>query len=146
FWSLELEVTPATLIPRPETDLLVERALAHLPPDRESRVSDLGTGSGAVALAIARERPRARVYATDRSAEALAVAARNAARLGVANVEFRQGDWFDPLDGLRFDVIVSNPPYVAAGDPHLREGDLRFEPAEALVAGADGLEAIRRIA
>lgn len=146
FWALELEVTPATLIPRPETELLVERALQHLAPGREALVADLATGSGAVALAVAHERPRVRVVATDRSASALAVARRNAARLGIANVEFREGDWFAPLETLRFDLIVSNPPYVALGDPHLGEGDLRFEPVDALVAGPDGLEAIRHIA
>ncbi|MCE5232866.1 MAG: peptide chain release factor N(5)-glutamine methyltransferase [Mizugakiibacter sp.] len=146
FWSLELEVTPATLIPRPETELLVELALARLPADAETRVADLGTGSGAVALAIARERPRARVLATDASAEALAVARRNAQRLGIANVAFAQGDWCAALGDARdLDLIVANPPYIAAGDPHLDEGDLRFEPATALASGADGLDAIRII-
>ncbi|GAP66110.1 (protein release factor)-glutamineN5-methyltransferase [Mizugakiibacter sediminis] len=146
FWSLELEVTPATLIPRAETERLVELALARLPADAAARVADLGTGSGAIALAIARERPRARVVATDASAEALAVARRNAARLGLGNVVFAQGDWCAALGEARdFDLIVSNPPYIAAGDPHLGEGDLRFEPAAALASGADGLDAIRRI-
>lgn len=146
FWSLALEVTPATLIPRPETELLVEQALRRIAPDADALIADLGTGSGAVALAIARERPRARIVATDRSPAALAVARRNAARLGIANVEFREGEWFAPLVELRFDLVVGNPPYVALGDPHLAHGDLRFEPVEALVAGPDGLEAIRRIA
>lgn len=146
FWSLELEVTPATLIPRPETELLVELALARLPADAKTRVADLGTGSGAIALAIARERPRADVLATDASAEALAVARRNAQRLGSANVAFAQGDWCNALRGARdFDLIVSNPPYIAAGDPHLGEGDLRFEPATALASGLDGLDAIRTL-
>ena len=146
FWSLEIEVSPATLIPRPETELLVERALARLPLDGVAGVVDLGTGSGAIALAIAYERPQLQVVATERSAAALAVARANAERLGLTNVELHQGDWFAPLAGRRFDVIVSNPPYVRADDPHLSQGDVRFEPREALVAGADGLEAIRQIA
>jgi len=145
FWSLDLEVTAATLIPRPETELLVERALVLIGDGAGTRVADLGTGSGAIALAIASERPAAGVVATDRCEAALAVAARNAARLGIRNVSFRQGDWYGPLAGEVFDVIVSNPPYVRAGDPHLREGDPRFEPETALVGGADGLEAIREI-
>lgn len=145
FWSLDLEVTPATLIPRPETELLVELALQRLPPDAACRVADLGTGSGAIALAIASERPHAHVVATDASAEALAVAQRNAQRHAIGNVAFVHGDWLAPLAGQRFDLIVSNPPYVEAADPHLAQGDLRFEPAAALVSGADGLDAIRRI-
>lgn len=145
FWSLELEVTPATLIPRPETELLVELALERLTLTASSRVADLGTGSGAIALAIARERPRARVVATDASAAALAVARRNAERLGIANIAFTQGDWLAPLADHRFDVILSNPPYIEADDPHLAQGDLRFEPASALASGLDGLDDIRRI-
>jgi release factor glutamine methyltransferase len=143
FWRFELAVTPATLIPRPETELLVELALARLPAERALRVADLGTGSGAIALALAFERPRAQVVATDASPDALAVARGNAAALGLANVAFRQGDWFAPLAGERFDLVASNPPYIAAGDPHLAE--LRFEPAAALASGADGLDAIRAI-
>jgi len=146
FWTLTLRVTPATLIPRPETELLVERALQLIPPDAPWRVADLGTGSGAVALAIASERPACRIVATDRSAAALAVAADNGARLGIGNVEFRHGSWLEPLAGESFDMIVSNPPYVAERDPHLSRGDLRFEPVAALAAGADGLDAIRAIA
>ncbi|KZC43903.1 UNVERIFIED_ORG: protein-(glutamine-N5) methyltransferase, release factor-specific, partial [Rhodanobacter sp. FW104-R5] len=145
FWSLDLEVTPATLIPRPETELLVELALQRLPPDAACRVADLGTGSGAIALAIASERPHAHVVATDASAEALAVAQRNAQRHAIGNVAFVHGDWLAPLAGQRFDLIVSNPPYIEAADPHLAQGDLRFEPAAALASGADGLDAIRRI-
>lgn len=145
FWSLDLEVTPATLIPRPETELLVEQALQRLPVDSACDVADLGTGSGAIALAIARERPGARMVATDASADALVVAQRNAQRHGIANVVFMQGDWLAPLAGRRFEVIVSNPPYIEAADPHLGQGDLRFEPAGALAAGADGLDDIRRI-
>lgn len=143
FWSLGLEVTPATLIPRPETELLVERVLELMPFGASTRVADLGTGSGAIAIAIASERPSAAVVATDRCEAALAVAVRNAARLGVRNVTFRRGDWFEPLAGGSVDVIVSNPPYVVAGDPRLEEGDLRFEPPSALVGGRTGLEAIR---
>ena len=145
FWTLDLEVSPATLIPRPETELLVELALARIPPDAAARIADLGTGSGAIALAIARERPRARVIATDASDAALAVARRNGLRNRVANVEFREGDWLAPLAGERFGLIASNPPYIAEGDPHLGEGDLRFEPPTALSSGSDGLVAIRRI-
>lgn len=145
FWSLDLEVTPATLIPRPETELLVEQALQRLPVDSACDVADLGTGSGAIALAIARERPGARMVATDASADALVVAQRNAQRHGITNVVFMQGDWLAPLAGRRFEVIVSNPPYIEAADPHLGQGDLRFEPAGALAAGADGLDDIRRI-
>jgi release factor glutamine methyltransferase len=145
FWSFDLTVTPATLIPRPETELLVELALARLPTDRPLRVADLGTGSGAIALALAHERPRAQVVACDASAQALGVASANARMLRLANVTFREGDWFVPFAGERFDLVASNPPYIALDDPHLAEGDLRFEPASALSSGADGLDAIRRI-
>ncbi len=145
FWTLDLEVTPDTLVPRPETELLVELALSRLAPDRPWRIADLGTGSGAIALAIARERPHACVIATDTSTAALEVAGRNAARHGIVNVEFRHGDWFAPLAGERFDFIASNPPYIADGDPHLSDGDLRFEPDAALSSGVDGLDAIRTI-
>jgi release factor glutamine methyltransferase len=146
FWSLALNVTPAVLIPRPETELLVECALARIPRDADSAVADLGTGSGAIALAIAHERPHCRVIATDTSPAALAVARDNAHHLGIGNVEFRLGDWLAPLGGKQFDIIVSNPPYVRADDPHLQEGDPRFEPKAALVGGLDGLDAIRHIA
>lgn len=145
FWTLELEVTPATLIPRPETELLVELALRRLPEDQPLRVVDLGTGSGAIALAIAHERPRMQVTATDASGDALTVAQRNAERFGIANIRFKQGDWLAPLTGQRFALIVSNPPYIEAGDPHLGQGDLRFEPVAALASGHDGLDAIRHI-
>ncbi|MBL8251831.1 MAG: peptide chain release factor N(5)-glutamine methyltransferase [Candidatus Competibacter sp.] len=145
FWSLELAVTPDTLIPRPETELLVELALARLPAEGPVAVADLGTGSGAIALALAVERPLARIVATDLSPSALVIARANAGRLGVANVEFRQGDWCAPLSGERFQLIASNPPYVAMADPRWRSGELRFEPAEALVAGDDGLDALRAI-
>jgi release factor glutamine methyltransferase len=145
FWSLDLEVTSATLIPRPETELLVELALERLPVDKTCTVVDLGTGTGAVALSIARERPLAQVIATDASADALAVAQRNAERHGIKNVSFAHGDWFAPVGEQCFDVIVSNPPYIESHDPHLNQGDLRFEPLSALASGADGLDDIRRI-
>jgi release factor glutamine methyltransferase len=146
FWSMELDVTPATLIPRPETELLVEKALECIPRGAEWAIADLGTGSGAVALAIAKERPHCRVVATDSSPAALDVARSNAKKFVLTNIEFREGDWFAALAGDTFDMIVSNPPYIRANDPHLKQGDLRFEPATALVSGADGLDAIRHIA
>jgi release factor glutamine methyltransferase len=145
FWGFDLAVTPATLIPRPETELLVELALARLPA-KDARVVDLGTGSGAIALAIARERPDAVVLATDASVDALTVARANAKALGLTHVRFARGDWYAPLDHARFDVIASNPPYIEDADPHLAQGDLRFEPASALSSGADGLDAIRILA
>lgn len=144
FWTLDLAVTPDTLIPRPETELLVEQALERLPTGAALRVADLGTGSGAIALALASERPALRVVATDRSAAALAVARTNAEGIGLERrVEFRQGDWFAPLAGERFDLLASNPPYIARDDPHLGRGDLRYEPPGALASGVDGLDAIR---
>jgi len=146
FWSLPLRVTADVLIPRPETELLVERALAHIPADATCPIADLGTGSGAIAIAIARERPNCRVVATDSSAAALDVARDNIRRNGAANVTLREGAWCEALGEERFDLIVSNPPYVCEADRHLEEGDVRFEPRAALVAGADGLDAIRAIA
>ncbi len=146
FHALEFAVSPAVLIPRPETELLVELALARMPVEAELDVVDLGTGSGAIALAIAAARPRARVLATDASVMALAVARANAARLGSPNVAFAQGSWWAPLAGRRFDLVVSNPPYIADDDPHLEAGDLRFEPRTALAAGSDGLDDLRVIA
>lgn len=145
FWSRRFHVTPATLIPRPETELLIELALARLPCDVPLRIADLGTGSGAIAVTLALERPRCDVIATDLSAAALAVAGDNARRLGAANIELRAGDWCAALAEERLDLIVSNPPYIAAGDPHLRQGDLPHEPVTALTPGASGLEAIERI-
>jgi release factor glutamine methyltransferase len=145
FWSLPLSVTADVLIPRPETERLVETALAFIPDDAAWRVADLGTGSGAVALAIATERPRCEVHASESSPCALQVAERNVAAIAPGRVSLHLGSWLEPLPG-RFHVIVSNPPYVAAGDPHLAEGDCRFEPREALTPGADGMAAIRRIA
>ncbi|WP_029919644.1 peptide chain release factor N(5)-glutamine methyltransferase [Nevskia soli] len=143
FWSLDLQVSPAVLIPRPDTELLVEWALERLRGLSAPRIADLGTGSGAIALALASERPDAQVCAVDASADALAQAAHNARLLGLERVEFRLGDWFAPLAGECFDLIVSNPPYVAEQDPHLDA--LRFEPRRALTAGADGLADLRRI-
>lgn len=145
FFGLPLAVDRRVLVPRPETETLVEWALRTLPADRPLRVLDLGTGSGAIALAIARARPQATVVATDHSPDALAVARGNAARLRLSNVEWLRTDWLSGLGGARFDAIVSNPPYVAEGDPHLLEGDVRFEPPQALVSGPDGLEALRVI-
>ncbi len=145
FWDLTLEVSPHTLIPRPETEHLVEAALERLPPDKPWRIADLGTGTGAIALAIAKARPGCQVVATDISREALTVAQRNAKRLGLANVRFRQGDWYEPLKGARFHLIASNPPYIPQGDPHLEAGDVRFEPRRALVAGQDGLRDLRTL-
>ena len=145
FWTLDLETTPETLIPRPETELLVELALERLPVDEPVRVADLGTGTGAIALAIASERPLAAVVATDVAKATLAVAVRNAQANGVGNVWFRRGDWCQALGRDRFDLVASNPPYIAEGDRHLSEGDLRHEPARALSSGADGLDAIRTI-
>ncbi|MBS7661903.1 peptide chain release factor N(5)-glutamine methyltransferase [Pseudomonas lalucatii] len=144
FWSLELEVAPHTLIPRPDTELLVETALELLPAT-PAAVLDLGTGTGAIALALASERAAWRLTGVDRVAEAVALAERNRARLQLANAEFLQSHWFDALGARRYGLIVSNPPYIAADDRHLGEGDLRFEPVSALVAGADGLDDIRRI-
>ncbi|MHB8912214.1 MAG: peptide chain release factor N(5)-glutamine methyltransferase [Lysobacter sp.] len=146
FWQFDLQVTPATLIPRPETELLVELALDRMPRDRPLRVVDLGTGSGAIALALAYERPDAQVVATDASTDALDVARGNAEALKLARVEFRAGSWFQPLAGERFHLIASNPPYIADDDVHLDQGDLRHEPRSALASGADGLDAIRVIA
>ncbi|PYC27165.1 peptide chain release factor N(5)-glutamine methyltransferase [Aquipseudomonas alcaligenes] len=144
FWSLDLEVAPHTLIPRPDTELLVETAL-QLAPATPLRVLDLGTGSGAIALALASERGGWQVTGVDRIAEAVALAERNRQRLGLTNAVFRQSSWFDGLAGERFGLILSNPPYIAASDRHLGEGDVRFEPLSALVAGADGLDDIRQI-
>lgn len=151
FYGLDFEVTPHVLIPRPETELLVETTLAAIAATNRPRVLDLGTGTGAIAVAIASTRPDALVWAVDRSSEALAVARRNAARLADparpgGPLTLIESDWYAALDpALRFDAIVSNPPYIAKNDPHLAQGDLRFEPRGALTDEADGLAAIRRI-
>ena len=144
FYGLGFRVTPDVLIPRADTETLIDVALEKLAPGGSHNVLDLGTGSGCIAIAIAHERPAARVTAVDLSAAALDVARQNAATAGVT-VEFVEGRWFEPLAQNRFDVIVSNPPYVAAGDAHLQIGDLRFEPAMALISGKDGLNDIRVI-
>lgn len=146
FFGLEFKTTQAVLIPRPETELLVELALARIPENQPCKVLDLGTGSGAIAISIARNRPLAEVTAVDQSMEALAVARENAARLGTYNLCLLESNWFGALEGQSFDLIVSNPPYVEAADPHLQQGDVRFEPRSALASGADGLDDIRRIA
>jgi release factor glutamine methyltransferase len=162
FFGLTFRVTPATLIPRPDTELLVELALQRIPSPptplprageggrqagrgKKFRVLDLGTGSGAIALSIAHTRPDVEVTAVDASPEALGVARENAQRLNIGNVRLLRSDWFSALAGERFDLIVSNPPYIAEGDAHLAQGDLRFEPRGALASGADGLDDIRRI-
>jgi len=144
FFGLELAVSSAVLIPRPETELLVEAALARL-PEGPCRVADLGTGSGAIALAIAQARPEARVVAVDASPQALEVARVNAERLGLMRICLQQGNWCQGLGEEHFDMIVSNPPYIREDDPHLVQGDVRFEPAMALASGPDGLDAIRTI-
>jgi len=150
FYGRPFQVSPDTLIPRPDTELLVELALARMPPDQAMDVLDLGTGSGCIAITLALERPLARVTAVDRSAAALAIAERNADILN-AHVEFLTSDWFAAfmpprvLAGRRFDLIVGNPPYIAAADPHLTHGDVRFEPLTALAAGRDGLADLRQL-
>lgn len=146
FWSLDLQVTENTLIPRPETEILVEQALARLSPDSQAQVIDLGTGSGAIALAIAQERPHCRIVATDNSSAALAIAQTNAQRLGIHHqIEFLQSDWWATLGDKQATLVVSNPPYIAKMDPHLTQGDVRYEPRCALVAGKDGLVDIQQI-
>ncbi|NCA70942.1 MAG: peptide chain release factor N(5)-glutamine methyltransferase [Sphingobacteriia bacterium] len=146
FWTLELTVTPATLIPRPETELLVETALAELDPSARLRVADLGTGSGAIAAALATERPAWTLIATDRCAAALTVARDNVRRLGLTRVHLLRASWLEACAPNSLDAVIANPPYVAAGDPHLQRGDLRFEPSHALTPGGDGLDAYRAIA
>lgn len=144
FYGRSFHVSSNVLIPRPDTELLVELALARLPPDQPVDVLDLGTGSGCIAITLALERPLARVTAVDRSDEALAIAQLNAETLN-APVEFLASDWFSALGQRRFDLVVSNPPYIAATNPHLAQGDLRYEPLAALAAGADGLDDLRHL-
>ena len=149
FYGLNLKVTPATLIPRPDTETLVDAALAKIPLQKNLNMCDLGTGSGAIALAIAKHRPQAFVIALDASQAALDIAIENAENLKIPNVDFVLSDWFSALcqknNPQKFDVIVSNPPYIEASDAHLNQGDLRFEPISALASGQDGLDDIRNI-
>lgn len=146
FWSLALFVNEHTLIPRPETELLVEIALHHTPTDQALRIADLGTGSGAIALAMAKERPQCSVDATDLSKKALLIAERNAKHNQINNVHFHHSDWFQHLPHQDYDIILSNPPYVAPDDPHLKQGDLRFEPTTALSASNQGYDDLLHIA
>ncbi len=145
FYDLTFKVNETVLIPRPETELLVELALKLIPDNQFCKILDLGTGSGAIAIAIAKHRPQSQVTAIDLSSSAIAVSRWNAANLEVNNISLRTGNWFDELSGEKFDLIVSNPPYVAENDPHLQQGDLRFEPQMALSTGDNGLACIRHI-
>jgi release factor glutamine methyltransferase len=145
FFGLPLKVTPDTLIPRPDTETLVEQALVRIPQHAPYQVLDLGTGTGAIALAIAKHRPYAKVKAVDFSESALAIARENAQNLAIHNVVILHSHWFSALNNQHFDVIVSNPPYIAENDPHLSQGDVRFEPKSALTSGIDGLDDIRKI-
>lgn len=145
FWSMELSVSASVLIPRPDTEVLVEHTLACIPSDAQWTVVDIGTGCGAIALALAKERPRCRVIATDNSLEALRMAQQNAARLALRAIEFRHGHWLAPVAGETLHVLVSNPPYIRDDDPCLTTGEVRFEPIRALAGGADGLDAIRHL-
>jgi release factor glutamine methyltransferase len=145
FYDLTFKVSEAVLIPRPETELLIELALQLIPPGRSCKILDLGTGSGAIAITLAKHRPHCEVTAVDLSPAAIAVAQWNACNLQTHNLNFVMGSWFDELSGEKFDLIVSNPPYVADTDPHLQQGDLRFEPPMALSAGDNGLSCIHRI-
>ncbi|KPW56859.1 Release factor glutamine methyltransferase [Pseudomonas syringae pv. broussonetiae] len=145
FWKLDLEVAPHTLIPRPETEMLVEAALELVPAFAPAKVLDLGTGTGAIALALANERQQWKVTAVDRVPEAVALAERNRQRLQLDNAQVLNSHWFSALEGQQFDLIISNPPYIADADPYLSAGDVRFEPSSALTAGSDGLDDLRTI-
>jgi release factor glutamine methyltransferase len=145
FWSLPFHVTPDVLSPRPETELLVEQAISHLPTDRPCELLDLACGSGAIAVALATERPRCNVTATDNSSAALEIARENAAVNDCARIKFLHGSWFTPIGNQHFDVIVCNPPYIATGQPELTDPELAYEPPQALYSGVDGLDDIRQI-
>jgi len=145
FWSLPLAVTTDTLIPRPDTELIIEKILEIYSASSDISLADLGTGSGAIALALASERPHWKITATDQSTSALQIAKQNAHNLNLDNITFKLGDWFEPLEDDSFDVVVSNPPYIPMADPHLTQGDARFDPVSALASGDDGLDDIRLI-
>lgn len=145
FWSLDLQVSPQTLIPRPDTELLVETCLTHLTQARDQALLDLGTGTGAIALAIASERPDCTIIGVDYNKDIVTLAQSNQQHLHLNNVSFIQSDWFEALSGKQFHIIASNPPYIEIHDPHLQQGDVRFEPLSALVSGEDGLNDIRLI-
>lgn len=146
FWSREFEVTPEVLIPRPDTELLVELCLQLIPPDRPYKLIDLGTGSGIIAVTLAAERSQAEVTATDLSETALVVARNNAKRHRLHNIRFFHSNWFEAIEDNDFDLVVSNPPYIAGDDPHLQQGDVRYEPESALIAPEQGLQDIRELA
>lgn len=145
FWDMDLQVTPDVLIPRPDTECLVEQALRRIPADVRWQIADLGTGSGAIALVLARERPLCEIIATDLSMATLVIAKENARLQDVKNISFAAGSWFQPIKNRLFEMIVCNPPYIPADDPHLKQGDLPAEPEHALISGDDGLDAIRKI-
>lgn len=145
FWSLPLRVAPGVLVPRPETELLVERALPHVPIGVSRRLLDLGCGAGGIALALAHERPQAQVIGTDIDPQAIAISQSNAEQLGITNVRFRAGHWFAPVQGERFDAIIANPPYIAEDDPRVEPAVREYEPAAALYSGMNGLEALQAI-
>ncbi len=145
FWSLDIAVSNATLIPRPETELLVETVLQNFTAKQQIRLADLGTGSGAIAIAIASERPLWQICASDISADALEIAQNNARTHRLSNIHFIEGSWFEPLQDTQFDIIASNPPYIASSDPHLKQGDVRFEPVQALTSGITGMDAIEHL-
>ncbi len=145
FWSLDLMVSPATLIPRPETETLVEYVLNKFAAQAELRLLDMGTGSGAIAIALATEKPHWHITASDISRDALAIARANAKQHHVEHIHFVAGDWFQAVLQQRFDAVISNPPYIALNDPHMLRGDVQFEPASALLAGVDGMSDIRKL-
>ena len=145
FWDMTLRVSRDTLIPRPETEHLVELALEKIPLEAQWQIADLGTGCGAIALAIARERPHCKIFAADSSVAALAIAENNARQLNIKNITFVEGHWFKPVSDQQFEMIVSNPPYIHPDDDHLSQGDLRFEPVQALRSNPDGLADIKTI-